>query len=703
MENLLLSCIESRVEKNQTFYGRFQLGPFDKGQSLTVANALRRTLLSELYGFGISHVKIEGTSHEYSTLKGIRESILEILLNLKEIVLTSDFYFQAPQIGYLYVQGPGIITAKDLKLPSFIQCVDCEQYIATLSQDGFLKLKFLISQGKNYCIQSPDTEKNKTHMNFNFKNKIYQISPGLRSWTLRSSLDLSNIQNNRSNSFLTNKSQIEDELLKKTSYKNLSQNHLGKIKNSYAISLSLIEKFSKKKNLSLNKIQNFNQNQQHESVNCESTIFSPILKSTHFIYDQKINCDFRKNEKVVEKSKRRIQFIRSFSPLELVLTKNENSCFLFSTNSDSPFIDSKFSVTENLESITTQTNFLKENKISDLGFSNTNLSFKKVEENFIIKEKKKLLKNFNFFYTTVSKKEKKIFVKNKELKNQSSYFTIQKRNTGKSKLLQPEIFLECRPIKFFKNEKRNTILPLDSNFMPVNKVNFVLEPHYELEQLKEKIILEIWTNGSIHPRQAIHEATYALNRLLLPFQENEVLNSIFFNSQFSNVKKNQKKKFYFLSPYEKADSVKSRKSGYSSNSKNVQKMELSFDLENSSQQIFNSFKNKEVSNEKNLKNFSSSLSKQNFIESQTTQKETLTLEKKRFAIDIGNLDLSLRPYTCLKRANIHTIGELLEYSGEELLLLKNFGKRSLEEIEKTLFQYNLKLRSSKVKIENKKS
>ena len=86
-KNLFISCKESRIENNRSFYGCFNLGPFDAGQSLTVANALRRTLLSECPGLGIISVTIENVSHEYSTLPGMRESVLDLLLNIKEIVL----------------------------------------------------------------------------------------------------------------------------------------------------------------------------------------------------------------------------------------------------------------------------------------------------------------------------------------------------------------------------------------------------------------------------------------------------------------------------------------------------------------------------------------------------------------------------------------------------------------------------------------
>lgn len=172
MNKLLISCKESRIENNRSFYGCFNLGPFEAGQSLTVANALRRTLLSECTGIAIVSVMIENVHHEYSTLPGVRDSILDILLNLKEIVFkktknpygvykkksihsvyegVGDSFFK-PVIGYLKVRGPGVIRAKDLRLPPVVQCVDPEQYIATLGDDGFFNMKFIIMEGKNYIL-----------------------------------------------------------------------------------------------------------------------------------------------------------------------------------------------------------------------------------------------------------------------------------------------------------------------------------------------------------------------------------------------------------------------------------------------------------------------------------------------------------------------------------------------------------------------
>ena len=153
MIKTLLTCIESKVESNRSLYGRFQLGPFQLGQGLTVANGLRRSMLSELTGIAIVAVEIKEAIHEYSTLKGIQESVFDILLNLKQITIKSQLPLNSPQIGFLQESGPTVVRARDLKLPPSIQIVDPQQYIATISRDGSLKLKFLIWQGKNQSIQ----------------------------------------------------------------------------------------------------------------------------------------------------------------------------------------------------------------------------------------------------------------------------------------------------------------------------------------------------------------------------------------------------------------------------------------------------------------------------------------------------------------------------------------------------------------------
>ena len=154
MDNLIFSCIESRIEDNQNLYGCFKLGPFYLNQGLTIANTLRRLLLSDLEGLSIVFVKIEGVKHEYSILNGVKESVLEILTNLKQIQFKTSRIIHKPQVAYLNIRGPKIVSAGDIRLPLKIECVDPDQYIATISADGSLKIKFFICQGKRYCLQN---------------------------------------------------------------------------------------------------------------------------------------------------------------------------------------------------------------------------------------------------------------------------------------------------------------------------------------------------------------------------------------------------------------------------------------------------------------------------------------------------------------------------------------------------------------------
>lgn len=172
MKNFFLSCKEIRIEPTspKTYYGCFYLGPFPNGQGLTVANALRRTLLSDLTGLAITSAKIEGVSHEYATMPGIRETVLDILLNLKEISLQkkSKNFLTETQFGYLQVRGPGTIRASDLRLPPNFQCVDPDQYIGTLSENGTLNLVFTIDEGKGFILR-------KNEVTFSNMDKSSQI------------------------------------------------------------------------------------------------------------------------------------------------------------------------------------------------------------------------------------------------------------------------------------------------------------------------------------------------------------------------------------------------------------------------------------------------------------------------------------------------------------------------------------------------
>nr|WOA02325.1 RNA polymerase alpha subunit [Gloiopeltis furcata] len=157
MTHFEIECIESRTEGSREQYGRFILEPLQKGQGITIGNALRRTILSDLRGTAIVAVRIAGINHEFSTITGVREDVLEILLNLKEVVLKSDA--NEPQVGRIRIQGPAIITAGLFDLPSDIKVVDPKQYIATICNNTIFEMEFRIEEGSGYRLVEKGIDK----------------------------------------------------------------------------------------------------------------------------------------------------------------------------------------------------------------------------------------------------------------------------------------------------------------------------------------------------------------------------------------------------------------------------------------------------------------------------------------------------------------------------------------------------------------
>ncbi|OUC14719.1 MAG: DNA-directed RNA polymerase subunit alpha [Alkalinema sp. CACIAM 70d] len=143
-----VECVETSTDKDQSQYSRFILEPLERGQGSTVGNALRRVLLSNLEGAAIIAVRIAGVSHEFSTIPGVREDVLDILLNMKKVVLKT--YSAQPQIGRLLVQGPATVTAGHFDLPSEVEIVSPDQYIATVAPGHTLEMEFRIERGKGY-------------------------------------------------------------------------------------------------------------------------------------------------------------------------------------------------------------------------------------------------------------------------------------------------------------------------------------------------------------------------------------------------------------------------------------------------------------------------------------------------------------------------------------------------------------------------
>nr|QFV19273.1 RNA polymerase alpha subunit [Adonis coerulea] len=147
-------CVESRADSKRLYYGRFILSPLMKGQADTIGIAMRRALLGEIEGTCITHAKSEKLPHEYSTIVGIEESVHEILMNLKEIVLRSNLY--GTRDASICVKGPGYVTAQDIIAPPSVEIVDTTQHIASLTEPIDLCIELQIERNRGYRMKTPN-------------------------------------------------------------------------------------------------------------------------------------------------------------------------------------------------------------------------------------------------------------------------------------------------------------------------------------------------------------------------------------------------------------------------------------------------------------------------------------------------------------------------------------------------------------------
>lgn len=127
---------------------RFVIEPLEPGFGYTLGNSMRRTLLSSIPGAAPTSVRFEGQLHEFSTIPGVKEDVTEIVLNIKQIVLSSEH--DEPVVMYLRKQGPGIVTAGDIVPPAGVEVHNPDCYLATLNDSGKLEVEFTVERGRGY-------------------------------------------------------------------------------------------------------------------------------------------------------------------------------------------------------------------------------------------------------------------------------------------------------------------------------------------------------------------------------------------------------------------------------------------------------------------------------------------------------------------------------------------------------------------------
>ena len=138
--------VHEEINENR---GVFVIEPLDRGFGYTFGNSLRRVLLSSLEGAAVTAVKIEGITHEFTTLPGVREDVTDIILNLKNLICL--LHGESPEVEvHIAKKGAGAVTAADIQAPADLEILNPELELAQLSDKGKLEMTLTIGRGRGY-------------------------------------------------------------------------------------------------------------------------------------------------------------------------------------------------------------------------------------------------------------------------------------------------------------------------------------------------------------------------------------------------------------------------------------------------------------------------------------------------------------------------------------------------------------------------
>ena len=137
----------TKIDENKD-YGKFVIEPLERGYGTTLGNSLRRVLLASLPGAAVTSINIDGVLHEFDTVPGVREDVMQIILNIKGIAVKS--YVEDEKIIELDVEGPAEVTAGDILTDSDIEIVNPDHYLFTIGEGSFLKATMTVNSGRGY-------------------------------------------------------------------------------------------------------------------------------------------------------------------------------------------------------------------------------------------------------------------------------------------------------------------------------------------------------------------------------------------------------------------------------------------------------------------------------------------------------------------------------------------------------------------------
>nr|WDY12802.1 RNA polymerase alpha subunit [Chloroidium sp. KL-2023a] len=482
MEKIVVSCLESRIDENQSVYSRFLLGPFISGHAVTVATALRRALLSEVKNIAITALHIQGVTHEFSTLVGIRESVLELSLNFQQIILSTQTKSKSVKIGYLHVQGPAIVHANDLKLPDGIECVNPTQYIATLSTEGLLVVKFLISEKKSFLKSNTSTLNSK-------KIKEAKLYSAQLSKALLSPVEY---DPHRLFRLLRNQNLPNGSLVRKT----IEAKSTSQFANSSSANFNFNLDFRKPKG------------RPAKSSSSKGKV-SEVTK-TSFLEEPGSTTppsEFRASRQntLFEKSNFLSPSVGNWNFLPATVAELDSQ-------SEPNFSLKKQNI---VEPRSTKMEFLtgsgRNEAASVAGPIDQRSGSKKISKAPLSRNESARSE------PAVGPIVQKSLEPDLEQLERSSEppkgvdrteFRQRPKVGGMPRITDSILDHRANYISDDFNSEvcLRTIIPLDPIFTPVYQVNFGIERDDLSNQIRERVIMEVWTNGSIHPRQAINEA-----------------------------------------------------------------------------------------------------------------------------------------------------------------------------------------------------
>lgn len=147
-QQLNIKCVNTTTDSDGSIYGKFVIEPLSRGYGTTLGNSLRRVLLSSLEGCAITSVRIEGVSHEFTTIPGVVEDVLDIMLNLKGVVLKGEL--EEPQYLRLDIDKAGPVLAGDIEVPADVKIINPDWHICTIAEGGSMHAVMTAENGFGY-------------------------------------------------------------------------------------------------------------------------------------------------------------------------------------------------------------------------------------------------------------------------------------------------------------------------------------------------------------------------------------------------------------------------------------------------------------------------------------------------------------------------------------------------------------------------